>query len=365
MSQRSMPKAVERHIIDEEDDLAMFSTPILGKGQGAEPAFVYGSYSFEEQLISIFQREQFRVGRSVYSVGADWALPSGCTIIEFLHKTFPKANKQFTSQSTAIVFGDDFVMKVSFKKSQIETEIYGEYDVLNRITALLETKLKRCESFIEWVYNADGREMNVQLNYRKGIRAAYPWIDESYETLNDYADAFLESEANILILIGPPGTGKTTLIKNLIHRSNGNAKVTYDPEILGKDRFFAEFITDDTKMLVMEDADAFLRARQDGNTMMHRFLNVSDGLISTPNKKLVFSTNLPNVSDIDEALLRPGRCFDILQFRALTRPEAQGVLDEIDSELTLNADASEFTLATIFGTPQKSTKKVVRKTGFY
>jgi ATP-dependent 26S proteasome regulatory subunit len=97
----------------------------------------------------------------------------------------------------------------------------------------------------------------------------------------------------------------------------------------------------------MEDADAFLAARKDGNTLMHRFLNMSDGLISAKNKKLVFSTNLPNISDIDEALLRPGRCFDILQFRPLTRAEAQAALDEVGSNAEL-PDGNQFTLAELF-----------------
>jgi ATP-dependent 26S proteasome regulatory subunit len=42
---------------------------------------------------------------------------------------------------------------------------------------------------------------------------------------------------------------------------------------------------------------------------MSRFLNISDGLIKLPNKKLVFTTNVTNFENIDSALLRPGRCF--------------------------------------------------------
>jgi hypothetical protein len=70
----------------------------------------------------------------------------------------------------------------------------------------------------------------------------------------------------------------------------------------------------------------------------------------------VFSTNLPNVSDIDDALLRPGRCFDVLQFRPLTRAEATDVIAEAGASVTL-PDGQEHTLASIFGAQQTSTKK--------
>ena len=112
----------------------------------------------------------------------------------------------------------------------------------------------------------------------------------------------------------------------------------------------------------MEDADTFLESRQDGNTMMHKFLNVSDGLISAADKKLVFSTNLPNVRDIDSALLREGRCFDVVQFRPLTRKEALAVVEETGTGRVLQ-DGQEFTLAEIFKS-QPSGNKQTRGMGF-
>jgi ATP-dependent 26S proteasome regulatory subunit len=163
--------------------------------------------------------------------------------------------------------------------------------------------------------------------------------------MNDYIDDYLDSQASVLILIGPPGTGKTTFIKNLIHRSKGDARVTYDETVMSGDSLFAEFIESDAKFMIMEDADTFLKSRDDGNTMMHRFLNVSDGLISAQDKKLVFSTNLPSVRDIDSALMRPGRCFDVIEFRALTRAEAEVIADEMNLELP---DGRSFTLAEMF-----------------
>ena len=130
-----------------------------------------------------------------------------------------------------------------------------------------------------------------------------------------------------------------------------------------EDSFFAGFIGDDTRFLVMEDADEFLKSRTEGNTMMHKFLNVSDGLISAADKKLVFSTNLPHLDDIDEALMREGRCFDVLQFEALNRQQAQAVLDSVDSTRVLG-DGNRFTLAECFSSRPSGKGFKRRKIGF-
>ena len=46
-------------------------------------------------------------------------------------------------------------------------------------------------------------------------------------------------------------------------------------------------------------------------------------------RKIIFSTNLPNVGDLDEALIRPGRCFARIHVRNLTAAEAQALAEEI------------------------------------
>ena len=73
---------------------------------------------------------------------------------------------------------------------------------------------------------------------------------------------------------------------------------------------------------VVEDADRLLKPRSDGNQHLHRFLTIADGVVRSQGRKIIFSTNLPNVGDLDEALIRPGRCFARLNIRALTAEEA-------------------------------------------
>jgi ATP-dependent 26S proteasome regulatory subunit len=137
--------------------------------------------------------------------------------------------------------------------------------------------------------------------------------------------------------------------------------VTYDASILEKDFVFANFIEQNVNLLVLEDSDNFLKARSEGNTMMHRFLNVGDGLVTTKGKKLIFSTNLPSVRDVDEALIRPGRCFDILKFEKLDDNQAKALAEK--QGFSLNEEKDSWTLAEIFGDKSKNELKTNHKVG--
>src|ERR1700676_3197847 len=72
---------------------------------------------------------------------------------------------------------------------------------------------------------------------------------------------------------------------------------------------FVDVITGNHDAFVIEDADHLLMARSNGNVDLHRFLAVADGVVRAQGRKIIFTTNLPNIGDIDEALVRPGRCF--------------------------------------------------------
>jgi hypothetical protein len=248
------------------------------------------------------------------------------------------------SNSTTIrAFGD-----IKFAESHIEI-IESNFDVVT--------------SYIEWVYSSNGDSVNVPLNRdRLPIAEMYPFLNN--ESLEDYYDRYMKSTANILLLIGPPGTGKTTFIRGLLAHRSCSAIVTYDAQILEKDNFFATFIEGDAEVMVLEDSDAFLKSRSDGNTMMHRFLNVGDGLVTTKGKKMIFSTNLPSINDIDSALVRPGRCFDIITFSQLSNNDASKLADKLNVILPKN-NVDKYSIAEVFN--QKTdgmTSASNRKVGF-
>jgi SpoVK/Ycf46/Vps4 family AAA+-type ATPase len=114
-------------------------------------------------------------------------------------------------------------------------------------------------------------------------------------------------------------------------RAGEAADVLYtgDSAVLESDEVFLEFITASHRAFVVEDADHLLKPRSSGNQTLHRFLNIADGIASSHGKRIIFSTNLPNVHDIDEALVRPGRCFAHLYLEELQIVEATRLLDRL------------------------------------
>lgn len=210
-----------------------------------------------------------------------------------------------------------------------DVKIVGsDQEQINRVAELLRQKCQSSPTRIRWIYKSDGTSVRLPLDTQTMPRTEfYPFID----SLQNYYNSFLSSRSNILVLIGQPGTGKTSFIKGLIDHDKSGAVISYEESILKDDQIFADFMSGDEKFLVLEDADTFLSSRQkSGNTVMHKFLNVGDGLISTRNKKIVFSTNLPSARDIDHALIRPGRCFDILKFGRLSKQQCQNIKPEYD-----------------------------------
>jgi hypothetical protein len=152
--------------------------------------------------------------------------------------------------------------------------------------------------------------------------AYYPFIKEG---LGSYLKAYKESESPILLFMGEPGSGKTSLLKHFMKEYKLNTVVTYDSDVMKSDYFYIQYLIDNNKhLMVIEDADLLLSSREDdGNKTMTKLLNLSDGLIKLENKKIIFTTNLTQLRKIDGALIRPGRCFDVMEFRKLSFAEAK------------------------------------------
>ena len=257
---------------------------------------------------------------------------------------------------------DNFV-KFDVNSNTTTVRAYGGAAYAEDMIEVIEATFDVVTSYVEWIYSGDGNSVNVPLNRdRLPVEEMYPFLKG--ESLNDYYDRYMESSANILLLIGPPGTGKTTFIRGLLAHRNCSAIVTYDAGILEKDGFFARFIEDDAEVMVLEDSDAFLKSRSDGNTMMHRFLNVGDGLVTTKGKKMIFSTNLPSIRDIDSALVRPGRCFDIVTFDVLSAVDAKSLAKKLKVKLPEVKDT--YSIAEVFNAQSDNSKKssTNRKVGF-
>lgn len=203
-------------------------------------------------------------------------------------------------------------------------------------------------------------------NPRIALPEYYPYLRGGVVAL---LKDFVESDESVLILMGPPGTGKSSSIAaavdslNLLpiyakradaimHKDFINfvfkASDQYMAKIAGtaakaRSDLFVETLSDDKEfkptrrlyankeeedetprvpVIIVEDADLLLAPRSQGNILMAELLNETDGIGSNHTRKIVFTTNLSNLKDIDEALVRAGRCYDVVHCRLLTPEEA-------------------------------------------
>lgn len=233
----------------------------------------------------------------------------------------------------------------------------SDKDSIIKITSEVADNSKKLD--IRWVTDADGNYYDiVEIFNQKVTDSLYPYIVGG---VDNYINKFLESKSSILILKGDAGLGKTGFIREILSRMNKKAYVTYNQQVFNGDDAFADFISSKTTgAFVIEDADLLLASRESGNEVCMKLLNIGDGIISMGSKKLIFSTNLASTKDIDPALIRPGRCYDVLEFRKLTFTEANVVTKDFNlDKLTEDRD---YTLASVFN---KEVIKAQRKTGFY
>lgn len=222
-------------------------------------------------------------------------------------------------------------------------------------------------------------DLHMHQDNMKHSRVALP---EYYPYLNGGIDAlikdFIESDDTVLILLGPPGTGKssavmaaaTTLGLKPIYANNteviqhpdfvdfafgrfddllfhyqdpirvrneqaldksafieNGACPTYTEYTVPEDPRHGVNVQDENcklPLLIIEDADWLMRPRKAGNTAMSNLLQQTDGVTSSTARKIIFNTNLQDIRDIDDGLLRVGRCYTgaPINFRLLTAEEA-------------------------------------------
>jgi SpoVK/Ycf46/Vps4 family AAA+-type ATPase len=80
-------------------------------------------------------------------------------------------------------------------------------------------------------------------------------------------------------------------------------------------------------LLILDDFDKELENRNNDkheeNSIVNKILSVSDGLFHSKTK-IIVTTNMSH-TDIDPAIVRPGRCFDIIQIPSLSLEEAKKI----------------------------------------
>lgn len=244
-----------------------------------------------------------------------------------------------------------------------EIAVLGAPEPVRELSAQLRAAFAPAGATVHWLYGDPGQTLALPL--REDLRPQPEMFPFLPRPLADYYAAYARASAAILLLIGPPGTGKTSFIRGFLQHGGHDALVCVDPALLQTDLPLTEFLTSAADVFVLEDADALLTSRRSGNTLMHRLLSVSDGLITLAGKKLIFSSNLDDPADVDPALLRPGRCFDVLRFRLLEAAEA-GALAAAAGVTAPSDAARRYSAAEVFhaGTAGIGPHGLRRRAGF-
>ena len=230
----------------------------------------------------------------------------------------------------------------------------------------------------------DSFSHKTQKDFSKLKPSFYPYLD-----INELFNQFIISEDNILVLAGLPGVGKTKLIdeylnylltsklvkekidkdkqeeknKEILERKkiieldtvddiddwieemetrvdtmfeNDEVAVAYvkNEKIISTDEFWNQLLSKNYQLVILDDLDYALLPRSqvvstsediDKNQFISQLLSYTDGIFESGNNtKFIITTNR-DVSDIDSAVLRKGRTFDILNLRCLTNDEAKNI----------------------------------------
>jgi len=183
----------------------------------------------------------------------------------------------------------------------------------------------------------------IRCNYARSVAAAFDQV------------AALEPEhlgGRLLMLHGPPGTGKTTALRALAHAWHRWCRVDFvlDPdELFGDISYLMNVLldrdTDDLddaadededadhdragrrkrwRLLVLEDCDELIHAgaKRSAGQALSRLLNLTDGVVGQGLDVLVCLTTTEDIHRLHPAVTRPGRCLAQLHVDRLPRAEA-------------------------------------------
>jgi hypothetical protein len=193
------------------------------------------------------------------------------------------------------------------------------------------------------------------------------WLDQFTERTTGRA-------GGLTILEGPPGTGKTSLVSVMIRRLE-KSHVFYvlptaqdsalsSPELVPFWQSQNKRHPDRIKVIVIEDAERLLWPRSgDNREAVSSVLNIADGLVGRMLRLHILCSVNARLSELDPAIMRPGRLMNQRTFRRLPRHTAQRLADLRALPFQPGEGCEEFALAEVLN-PGAATQPAKPRIGF-
>jgi len=194
--------------------------------------------------------------------------------------------------------------------------------------------------------------------------AAQPWAEIRRNYPAPAAEAFDQLVAldggavngRILLVHGPPGTGKTTALRSLAKQWREWCQLDFvlDPErLFASPGYLIEVVMGDDnddkpwRMLLLEDCDELIRpgAKASAGQALSRLLNLTDGLLGQGRQVLVAITTNEDIARLHPAVTRPGRCLAQIEVGRMPYDQAVAWLGESD----VRVPSTGATLAELIG----------------